>query len=68
MKANELGLKGFVENHSDGSVYCEAEGDESQLNELVQWCHRGSPSAVVESVAVLKKENRGYNTFEQRRS
>lgn len=48
--ATTLGLDGFVKNEPDGSVYIEAEGTEDALHKLVEWCHHGPPSAVVENV------------------
>ncbi|MEI2758809.1 MAG: acylphosphatase [Bacteroidia bacterium] len=47
-----LNLCGFVRNLTDGSVYVEATGSELQLKELVAWCHKGSPLAVVKQVLV----------------
>ena len=56
-----LNLCGFVRNLTDGSVYVEATGSELQLKELVAWCHKGSPLAVVKQVldreiSVIHKE------------
>ncbi len=42
-KAEELGLKGFVRNEDDGSVYLEAEGEETFLEELIAWVKAGGP-------------------------
>lgn len=47
-----LNLCGFVRNLTNGSVYVEATGSELQLKELVAWCHKGSPLAVVKQVLV----------------
>ena len=47
-----LNLCGFVRNLTDGSVYVEATGSGLQLKELVAWCHKGSPLAVVKQVLV----------------
>lgn len=47
-----LNLCGFVRNLNNGSVYVEATGSELQLKELVAWCHKGSPLAVVRQVLV----------------
>ncbi len=47
-----LNLCGFVRNLNNGSVYVEATGSELQLKELVAWCHKGSPLAVVKQVLV----------------
>ena len=49
-EAQRLGLVGWVRNRADGSVEAVAEGSEDALRQLAAWCHRGSPSAVVEAV------------------
>jgi len=66
-EANRLGLRGFVRNEPDGSVYLEAEGDEQKLNELVNWCKRGPSRAVVSAVEVNEQSLKNYNSFEVRR-
>jgi acylphosphatase len=35
------GIKGFVKNMSDGSVYIEAEGTREHLKSFVNWCIKG---------------------------
>jgi acylphosphatase len=40
-EAKMAGIKGFVRNMSDGSVYIEAEGSAEQLCKFVEWCKRG---------------------------
>jgi len=50
--AKSLGVKGFVRNEPDGSVYIVAEGEEEKLKKLVEWCHKGSPGAMVKKVDV----------------
>lgn len=49
-QAQTLGVRGFVRNEADGSVYIEAEGEPASLGRLVEWCHRGPPGAEVEAV------------------
>ena len=49
-KANEIGLTGYVRNEPDGTVYIEAQGNEKQLNEFVEWCKRGPERARVDGV------------------
>lgn len=49
-KAEELGLTGWVRNRDDGSVEIHAEGSDDALKELEQWCWKGPPAAIVESV------------------
>jgi acylphosphatase len=46
--ARSLGIKGFVKNQSDGSVYIEAEGTGEQLKAYTEWCKNGP--GYVESV------------------
>ena len=46
-KAVDLGLVGWVRNCADGHVELVAEGDDSQLKILLQWCHDGPELANV---------------------
>jgi acylphosphatase len=66
-RAQELGIKGFVKNQPDGSVYCEAEGDAASLQHFLDWCGIGSPMSDVRSVEVQSHEKMGYNSFEIQR-
>ncbi len=51
-KARELGLKGFVMNRPDGSVYIEAEGTEADCLEFISWCRSGTGYSWVERITV----------------
>ncbi len=62
-KAQELGVKGFVKNQPDGSVYIEAEGTKKSINEFVKWCHTGPPFAKVQSVETKDSEPANFDTF-----
>ena len=66
-KANEIGLKGFVRNEPDGSVYIEAEGEEFKVFELEKWCHNGPPAASVKEVVIEDSPIQNYMSFEIRR-
>jgi acylphosphatase len=66
-KAIELGIKGYVMNMDDGSVYLEAEADQLQLDKLIQWCKRGPIGARVEHVEVKESELMNYENFDIRR-
>ena len=63
-KADELGLKGFVRNERDGSVYIEAEGETAILNQFVEWCHQGPSRAIVEKVVVLDGTLKNFSRFD----
>lgn len=65
--AELLGLKGFVRNQADGSVYCEAEGEEELLVKLIQWCHHGPDQAQVSYVSVEEGPMQHFAGFDIRR-
>lgn len=63
--ADQLGIKGFVLNQKDGSVYIEAEGDNFALDSLLEFCHEGPDRAEVEQVEVEKSDEiKGFKNFE----
>jgi acylphosphatase len=49
-KAEQYGVKGFVKNQVNGTVYIEAEGEPKDLNKFIEWCKEGPMSARVENV------------------
>jgi acylphosphatase len=49
-EARNLGIKGFIQNLPEGSVYIEAEGTPEQLKIFVDWCRKGPRLSVVESI------------------
>ena len=63
-KADELGIKGFIKNEPDGTVYIEAEGDGNVLDNFLEWCRKGPRFASVERVEVMEKDFKGYEKFE----
>lgn len=62
-EAIRIGLKGFVRNERDGSVYTEVEGEEQVLNDFVRWCHIGSEQSDVQKVSVKEGELMGFKEF-----
>jgi acylphosphatase len=62
-EARNRGIKGFVKNLTDGSVYIEAEGSPNQLNTFVEWCKRGPAHGSVERVNVDKLPPVDYKEF-----
>jgi acylphosphatase len=61
-----LGIKGYVKNKSDGTVYIEAEGDQQALTELVKWCKKGPAFATVDEVIVEEAEVKYFDSFDAR--
>jgi acylphosphatase len=62
--AYKYGVKGFVKNKSDGSVYVEAEGNEEGLSQFIKWCHKGPTWAKVIKVDVESGELKDFKSFE----
>jgi acylphosphatase len=61
--ARELGVDGWVRNLSDGRVEAVFEGPENAVEEMVEWCHTGSPAAEVEDVEVEYDDPEGEDGF-----
>ena len=62
LKANQLGLQGWVRNNKDGTVQVEAQGQENSLNDLIGYLHKGPAHAKVDEVQtkwIETKENGG---------
>ncbi|MGC9333510.1 MAG: acylphosphatase [Anaerolineae bacterium] len=51
-RAREMGLTGYVRNEPDGTVTVVAEGERSDLEELLSFLRVGPRSAVVTDVAI----------------
>ncbi|MGD0232171.1 MAG: acylphosphatase [Syntrophorhabdales bacterium] len=63
-KADELRLRGMVRNLPDGSVEIVCEGDEREIERLIEWCRQGPRGAFVDGVDVEWYEQTGaFNDF-----
>ncbi|MGB9761499.1 MAG: acylphosphatase [Caldimicrobium sp.] len=54
-EADKLGVKGWVRNLPDGRVEALFEGEDEAVNEMIKWCHKGSPSSKVTKVEVFEE-------------
>ena len=50
IQAQRLGVSGHARNQPDGSVEVLACGEESAVNQLLDWLHEGPPAASVSRV------------------
>ncbi len=65
--ADQLGVKGFVMNRPDGSVYTEAEGTDVALDLFIEWCGEGPERAEVQELFQEEGAWKGYRNFEVRK-
>jgi acylphosphatase len=65
-RAALLGVKGFVRNEDDGAVTIEAEADDAALDQFVEWCRQGPPSASVDKIEIRDGTPQGFKAFEIR--
>lgn len=61
--AKKLGIRGFVRNEPDGTVYIEAEGDEENLERFLGWCRKGPPFARVDKVEMEEEVFKNFADF-----
>ena len=57
-------LFGYVKNLYNGDVLIEVEGEEENINKLIDWCYVGSPLSRVTEVIAEESELKHYETFE----
>ena len=58
-QARFLGVAGWVRNRRDGTVELVAEGERVVLQQLVDWCHQGPPTAQVTWVETYWEAHEG---------
>lgn len=67
-EASRLGLTGYVENLSNGTVLITAEGSPQVLEQLLTWAQQGPPAARVEAIEVTYEPANGeFGDFSIRR-
>jgi acylphosphatase len=64
--ARDRGVAGWVRNLDDGRVEAVFEGDDADVESMVEWCHTGSPQASVDDVEVSYESPEGLESFEVR--
>lgn len=62
--AQAAGVHGWVRNLPDGRVEAVFEGEAAKVDEMIAWCHKGSPHSRVAAVEVLEEPCTGeFQTF-----
>jgi acylphosphatase len=66
-RADSVRLKGWVHNRADGTVEAVFEGEENDVQSLIEFCRHGPPRAVVTDVKVKREAYVGeFEHFEIR--
>ena len=65
-RAQELGLKGYVQNEPDGSVTALVQGTPEASEAFYRWCQSGPPGAKVADVRQQTEEGEALEGFEIR--
>jgi acylphosphatase len=65
--AQKIGLGGWIRNTGEGDVEALVTGNEDQLQQFIQWCHKGPSEAIVTSVDVLPQPDQVFDGFRIRR-
>jgi acylphosphatase len=58
-EVRKYGVAGWVRNLPDGSVAALFEGEEEDVEAMIQWCRQGPPGARVTEVIVQPEEYQG---------
>ncbi len=61
-QAYGLGVVGWVKNRWDGRVEAVLEGEEKDIQKMINWCYKGPPAAIIEDVEVKWEDYRGEFT------
>ena len=62
-EARARGVFGWVSNEPDGTVLAHLEGDERDVEAVVDWCRTGSSRAHVDGVDVAEVQPEGLRDF-----
>jgi acylphosphatase len=62
-EARRRGVGGWVRNRPDGGVEAAFEGEEPQVEAMVEWCRHGPPGARVAAVETQPEEPTGTRSF-----
>ena len=56
-KAKQFGINGHARNLPDGRVEIIAEADDTSIEKLIQWCHKGPVTARVDHAEIIELES-----------
>ncbi len=62
-EAEKRNVIGWVRNTADGKVEAVFHGEASAVDDLIIWCHQGSPASSVENVSVDPIDDESFDGF-----
>lgn len=62
--ANRFGVRGFVKNQPDGTVYAEVIGPNLAVESFCEWCRKGPDWAKVKDVFICNLPDQDFSDFE----
>lgn len=62
--AYQRGIRGFIQNRKDGSLYIVAEAEEDLLTGFIEWCRKGPVWAKVDDVTIEDGEIEDFTSFD----
>jgi len=63
LKAEALGISGFVRNQHDGSVFVSAQGERSAMERFVRCCYQGPSEALVRTIVKIPGTVEDFRNF-----
>jgi acylphosphatase len=66
-QANQIGIKGWVSNHADGSVHIAAEAEPDSMQQFLEWLQHGPANARVDDLDIHPGVLEHFETFSIRR-
>ncbi len=61
--ANRFGVRGFVKNQQDGTVYAEVVGTDLAVELFCEWCRKGPDWAKVKDVFICNLPDQDFADF-----
>jgi len=63
LHARKLNIRGYVKNNPDGTVEAVFEGDEDNINKMIELCKRGPERSRVDKIDIKDIEINNYQDF-----
>jgi len=63
IKADSLGIRGYVKNQRNGSVFVAVQGETTAVEKFVKWCFLGPPAAIVSGVEKFPRALEDFREF-----